>query len=482
MESKNNKLTNTFQKMMVLMLLFGLGMGVVFPFYADFFVNWVDGLKVWFIAGSLLAGLIVGVSNFLIVKFTIKKTTQDLSEAMSRLSNKECDLTQELQVKTNDDFGRLATAFNSIIANLNDRIQVLNEVADGNLAADFELLSEQDKLGVAIKKMKEGLVMSITTIATNVQTLSAIANKLSSISSKMGQARSNIDAQAVSVSTAARHIINKTEETATNNDSINHNIQSISASSVQMSANLEEVNGLINRLADSIETISNQATQAKQQADQAQQLSNNAKPIMEALSQSTDEINEFVEFIKQIASQTKLLALNANIEAASAGEAGKGFAVVANEIKELAAQSTKTAENISGKITGIQKNTQESVSFIQEISNNTNALNQSSKKINTMVKDQLTTTNTIVSNINDSTFASKEITKNIEQISFNAREAATVSLELQHNTKEIEGKISEVNQSIEERSSGIELINSESNQIQNVISQLNQVTEKFILS
>ena len=55
------------------------------------------------------------------------------------------------------------------------------------------------------------------------------------------------------------------------------------------------------------------------------------------------------ETIKMIALQTNLLALNATIEATSAGEAGHGFAVVAHEIKELANQSAKAAEDIAAR-------------------------------------------------------------------------------------------------------------------------------------
>ena len=66
-----------------------------------------------------------------------------------------------------------------------------------------------------------------------------------------------------------------------------------------------------------------------------------------------DKIAALTEDILNIASQTNLLALNASIEAARAGEAGKGFAVVAEEIRQLAANSRETANNIQSISSGV---------------------------------------------------------------------------------------------------------------------------------
>ena len=82
---------------------------------------------------------------------------------------------------------------------------------------------------------------------------------------------------------------------------------------------------------------------------------------IEETSHSIDElegqlgsINDTLKIIDAVSKQTNLLALNATIEAARAGEAGKGFAVVANEVKELAKESARAAEEIKNKIDSIK--------------------------------------------------------------------------------------------------------------------------------
>ncbi|MGQ9513104.1 methyl-accepting chemotaxis protein [Thermodesulfitimonas sp.] len=88
--------------------------------------------------------------------------------------------------------------------------------------------------------------------------------------------------------------------------------------------------------------------------------------VIGGLSQKAREITQITELITQIADQTNLLALNAAIEAARAGGHGRGFAVVAAEVRNLAEQSARAAEEVRKLIVAIQGETQYAVGAMNE--------------------------------------------------------------------------------------------------------------------
>ncbi len=91
--------------------------------------------------------------------------------------------------------------------------------------------------------------------------------------------------------------------------------------------------------------------------------------LIRDMGKSSQEIGQFIEIIKSIASQTNLLALNAAIEAARAGENGRGFAVVADEVRKLAEQSSNSAKDVTGIIATVMDQTQKALEISHQNEN-----------------------------------------------------------------------------------------------------------------
>jgi methyl-accepting chemotaxis protein len=106
------------------------------------------------------------------------------------------------------------------------------------------------------------------------------------------------------------------------------------------------------------------------------------------LSAASADIGKVVQLIQAIAEQTNLLALNATIEAARAGEAGKGFAVVASEVKQLATQTSKATEEISGRIHAVQGATDQAVAAIDNVDKTIARMNEIGARIAAAVEEQ----------------------------------------------------------------------------------------------
>jgi methyl-accepting chemotaxis protein len=148
---------------------------------------------------------------------------------------------------------------------------------------------------------------------------------------------------------------------------------------------------------------------------------------VETLAEAAGKIGGIVQLINDIASQTNLLALNATIEAARAGDAGKGFAVVASEVKNLANQTARATEEISGQITSMQSVTQEAVGAMSRIRQTIDRINEISSAIAAAVEEQSAATQEISNNAHQAASGTDEVNQNITGVSRASEDAGSAS-------------------------------------------------------
>ena len=158
----------------------------------------------------------------------------------------------------------------------------------------------------------------------------------------------------------------------------------VARSATQMGETIEDINESVSRVSSLAEDV---RTNTRSTARQVQ-----------TLHTQSEAIDQIVAAIRQLSDQTKLLALNAQIEAARAGDAGLGFAVVANEVKQLALQTDDAAGEIKSTIEHIQASIRDVVSGTDQIQEGTDQVSGNMTDIVRAVREQSQTMTTLKTN------------------------------------------------------------------------------------
>ncbi|EMI56781.1 methyl-accepting chemotaxis protein [Rhodopirellula sallentina] len=304
--------------------------------------------------------------------------------------------------------------------NVEEILGVVNAASDGDLTQEIHVEGEDaiGQVGSRLQKFFTDLRGSIESIAENATSLAGASEELSAVSTQMSSNAEETSSQA----------------------------QIVSSASTEVSQNIQTVTTGIEELNSAIREIARNATEASKVSNQAVGVASDTNDTITKLGASSIEIGKVVKVITSIAEQTNLLALNATIEAARAGEAGKGFAVVANEVKELAKETAKATEDISGKIETIQSDTTGAVSAIREISDVINQINDISNTIASAVEEQTATANEISRNIGEASQGADEIAKNITSVA----SAAESTSQGAGNTQQAAGELSEMSSALQQ--------------------------------
>ncbi len=395
------------------------------------------------ILGTVLCGLILGLSASVFISRMITRPVALVKSLAQEMATG--NLLARINLKQGDEVGQLATATDSLADALTSLVGQIQQAA-------IDLGGSSTGLG---------------TIANSLVTQS---EQTSSRASGVSAAAEQLSANITTMSSAAEEMSMNFASIASATEEMSVSVGSISSAAEQTSSNVAAVTTAIHDISVSFEEVLGNVREGAHVVANATQMADSATSTMKQLDGSSTEISKVTETIKMIALQTNLLALNATIEATSAGEAGKGFAVVAHEIKQLANQSAKAAEDIATKIEGVQLGTRRAVAVIQEIAGVIKQINSTAERISQSVEHQSRAAQTISQNIaqantgvgqialsisevattaNDMSRSIAEATRGATDVSRNVGEAARAASEISDNIGQVSHAALETNRSSE---------------------------------
>lgn len=315
-------------------------------------------------------------------------------------------------------------------------LQVWQALARGEPVSGEWLRTSRDKREVWVRGMyfpvidlnghAYKIVAQLTDVSLEVKARRnalAVQHQVFANAERLSAAGASIRATAAQLATAVEESLSVASVAASISNDVSQNAQVVASGMQGMTASIQE--------------ISKNVHEAAQVATRAVQVAESTNVTVRDLGVSSVQIGKVIKVITTIAQQTRLLALNAKIEAARAGAAGKGFAVVAFEVQELAKETAAATDDIGQKIEAIQTAARSTMSAIDEISSIIRQISDFQQIIASAVEEQTAATSEMGRGIGVAAQAAVQIAENVASVARGMQQTSNVVAQNHESAEEI---------------------------------------------
>jgi len=370
---------------------------------------------------------------------SISRPIIKVTDTLKDISEGEGDLTKIIDINSNDEMGNLAHYFNQTLEKIRNLVIKIKGEATTLSDVGNDLASNMTETAAAVNE-----------IASNVQSIKGrIQNQSSSVThtnSSMGNVVGNI-----------KRLNDHIEDQS-------NNISQASSAIEEMVANISSVTKTLVENSGNVKTL-------KEASEVGHTGLQKVAADIEEIARESESLLVINSVMKNIASQTNLLSMNAAIEAAHAGEAGKGFAVVADEIRKLAESSGEQSKTIGtvlkkikGSIDTIMSSTENVLKKFEDIESNVNIVADQEENIRNAMQEQ--------------DLGSRQLLEGTNKLNEITQQVKTGSSEMHEGAQEVIEESSNLEKATQELTMGMNEMATGAEHINLAVSEVNEISMK----
>ena len=368
--------------------------------------NMRNKIITWTIAVIAILGLIA-----VFLGKTISNPIRRINETLSEIANGNTDV-EISGAGRSDEIGDIAKSAEIFRKNAEDRLILEEEGKQALEKAEIDKKQTMQTLATRFEEKVQGIISNVAAAATE---LSQTSEQMVTIIDQSGETAQN---------------------SANGANSTSDNVQAVASAAEEMSASVQEISSQVRHSNDLVETSVNKMEAADTQVT--------------SLSKASKKVREVVQLIADISSQINLLALNATIESARAGEAGKGFAVVAGEVKNLAAQTDNSIQEIEKVIGEMNVASNGIVGALAEIKQSVEQISSSSSNISASVEEQSSATDEIARNMQTAAQGTQLISEELRSVTASSTDAKASAEQVTSAAQELSRQAEQLDREVQE--------------------------------